>query len=198
MGRLSAAGRLRCCGGRYLSPALVSAKSVFPEIKLLQCDVRSLPFPSDTFGVYMSLGVLEHFEDGPEEMLREARRVLRPHGLLFITVPLHTWLTEVAAVRRQKREGDAHFFQYLFSRRELKELLQDNGFLSLEMRPWSQGYTMRYLFPKLYEKAGQSWRDASGLDRANVLASKILRRVLDRAVPRGLCAHMQAAVAVAV
>ena len=56
-------------GVDFSLPALVSAKHAFPDIELLQCDVRRLPFPDGRFGVYMSLGVVEHFEDGPDEVL---------------------------------------------------------------------------------------------------------------------------------
>jgi len=114
---------------------------------------------------------------------------------LLIAVPLHTWLTEKAALKRQNREGSTRFFQYLYTHRELEELLKKNGFATLEMHSWDCAYTMRCLFPNLYEKASQSWRQASGLNKAAVVASKVMRRILDRAAPRSLCGHMQAAVA---
>jgi len=183
-------------GVDFSLPALVSAKHAFPDIELLQCDVRRLPFPDGRFGIYMSLGVVEHFEGGPDKVLQEAVRVLRPHGLLLIAVPLHTWLTQKAAVKRQKREGNARFFQYLYTYRELEELLKKNGFATLEMHSWGCAYTMRCLFPNLYEKASESWRQASGLNKAAVVASKVMWRILGKAAPRGLCGHMQVAVAV--
>lgn len=104
--------------------------------------------------------------------------MLRLHGLLLIAVPLHTWLTEKAALKRQNREGSARFFQYLFTRHEFGELLRRNGFTALETRYWDTAYTMHYLFPNLYKKASQSWRQASGLNKAAVVASKVVWRVI--------------------
>ena len=38
-------------------------------------DVTKIPYPDSHFGGYLSLGVIEHFVDGPEKAIREARIV---------------------------------------------------------------------------------------------------------------------------
>lgn len=58
-----------------------------PELDVRLGDVRKLAFPNDTFDGYWSLGVIEHFWNGYEEILNEAVRVLRPGGYLFLTFP---------------------------------------------------------------------------------------------------------------
>lgn len=47
---------------------------------------ESLPFPDATFDVCVAFEVIEHLES-PEAMVREARRVLRPDGLLLLSTP---------------------------------------------------------------------------------------------------------------
>jgi SAM-dependent methyltransferase len=54
---------------------------------VLSCsDLESLPFRDASFDVVCSFQVLEHFRE-PVAMLREAARVLRPSGVLFLTTP---------------------------------------------------------------------------------------------------------------
>lgn len=52
---------------------------------------EELPFADDTFGLVTLLDVIEHApDDGP--LLREARRVCRPDGLIVVTVPAYQWM----------------------------------------------------------------------------------------------------------
>jgi SAM-dependent methyltransferase len=50
-----------------------------------------LPLPSGVASVVTLLDVIEHLPD-PGPTLRDAHRVLRPDGLLVVTVPAHQWL----------------------------------------------------------------------------------------------------------
>ncbi|GIW11953.1 MAG: type 11 methyltransferase [Dehalococcoidia bacterium] len=54
--------------------------------RLLWSDARRMPFQSDSFASVISVSVLEHIQNVPRA-LQEAARVLRPGGLLVITVP---------------------------------------------------------------------------------------------------------------
>jgi len=50
-------------------------------------DILNLNYPDNHFDAYISMGVVEHFEEGPLEALKEAYRVLKPDGLIFISTP---------------------------------------------------------------------------------------------------------------
>lgn len=50
-------------------------------------DVLDIHYPDSSFDAYISMGVVEHFENGPLPALKEAHRVLKPGGLIFISVP---------------------------------------------------------------------------------------------------------------
>ncbi len=49
-------------------------------------DARDLPFQNNTFDMALLFQVLEHV-DAPEAVLKEAARVLKPNGILVISVP---------------------------------------------------------------------------------------------------------------
>jgi SAM-dependent methyltransferase len=113
-------------------------------------DIRSLPFKDGEVHTYLSNGVVEHFEDGPEPALREAHRVMAKDGLFFCSVPDASWLRErvlfrnasealgvergtlrvrrVAETREEKPANDWQFFQYAFSVDEFTDRLRRAGF----------------------------------------------------------------------
>jgi SAM-dependent methyltransferase len=83
-------------GVDYAARTVAKINQLFPELKVQQADVRSLPFPDNSFDGYWSLGVIEHFFDGYEVIAEEMYRVLKPGGYLFLTFP------HLSALRRWK------------------------------------------------------------------------------------------------
>lgn len=71
---------------------LESARKSVPELALTVGDLERLPFRDGSFDLVVSNGALEHIISGPYTALAEHRRVLRPGGVLFITVPVVSWL----------------------------------------------------------------------------------------------------------
>jgi len=57
------------------------------KAKLVQADVCDMPYEDNSVAGYISLGVVEHFIEGPHRPLAEAHRVLRPGGVAIITTP---------------------------------------------------------------------------------------------------------------
>ena len=68
---------------------LLRAAAVQPSIygSILQGDARRLPFPDATFGSVISISTMEHIP-GVDATLAEAARLLRPGGVLAMTVPM--------------------------------------------------------------------------------------------------------------
>jgi len=72
-------------------------KKDFPELKVSIQDVRKLDFPDNFFDGYWSLGVIEHFWEGYNEILSEAKRVIKSGGYLFLTFPYMSPLRKLKA-----------------------------------------------------------------------------------------------------
>ena len=107
-----------------------------PSLPVHQGDITHLPYPDESLGAYISLGVMEHFEEGCSEAMAEAHRVLRPGGLMFFTVPMENIFRKIIAhpLRflylgwRRNRGDEIHFAEYRYTRREVEDLLRKHGF----------------------------------------------------------------------
>lgn len=106
---------------------LVKIKKKYPLLKLKIADVEKLPFKDQQFDAYLSFGVIEHFPDGPQKVLNEARRVLKENGLLYLTVPYLTPLRLLKSLTSKQKERQ--FYQYLYSQGEIKKIIEDSGFV---------------------------------------------------------------------
>lgn len=97
-------------------------------------DVMSLPFADDELDAVVSWGVIEHFEEGPSQVLREFRRVIRPGGWLFVTVPYLNWRRRWLLAGRSDNLNDFQpgqsvtFYQHVLTGKELKAWVSQGGF----------------------------------------------------------------------
>lgn len=82
-------------------------------------DAVALPFRAGSFDVVAAFDVIEHVER-PGDALREIRRVLRPDGVLLLSVPAYEW----AWTHLDDRAG--HHRRY--TRDRLRSELEDAGF----------------------------------------------------------------------
>jgi ubiquinone/menaquinone biosynthesis C-methylase UbiE len=125
--------------------ALVRAHQYDAHLLLLVADVAQLPFPDDSFDAYVSLGVIEHFKGGGQHILGEARRILKSHGLIFVSVPyLHLMKRlslslysgdlhqRVANFSQGAGRADKVFYQYVFTREEIVQVMKEAGFIVVE------------------------------------------------------------------
>lgn len=74
--------------GIEINPETVAVvNGIRPDIKVRFGDVIHLPYADNSLSGIISLGVIEHFIEGPQVALSEIQRVLKPEAYAIITVP---------------------------------------------------------------------------------------------------------------
>jgi ubiquinone/menaquinone biosynthesis C-methylase UbiE len=107
--------------------------SAFPDVPFHQGDIRKLPYTDKTFDGLISLGVIEHFLDGQDQMLREAARVIKPGGHIFVSVPaLNGYRKWKIKHGLYAKSATKPFFESCISVEELDSLLMSSGFSPVE------------------------------------------------------------------
>jgi len=112
-------------------------KLLFPDLHYELGDVRKLEFADDYFDGYWSLGVIEHFYDGYDDIASEMKRVLKSGGYLFITFPQMSILRKVKAglglyKKFETEINKENFYQFALDSKKVSRHFIDNGFTLIE------------------------------------------------------------------
>jgi len=146
----------------------------FNKNLLVSCaDVLRLPFKDSSFGAYISLGVIEHFTEGPQAAIKEAYRVISDKGYFIVQVPRISvlrkikypliWLSENSFIRKLfHKEPKTRYWEQYFAVSELSEALKDGGFLVEAVFPLDHEHAFREFCPFLFG-------DRKSYDAANKL-----------------------------
>lgn len=139
-------------GGDFSLNALYAHKRHVADTPLVALDLRHLPLADGQLAGHVSLGVVEHLEEGPQSILREIYRTLAPGGLLLLSVPWVNGSRRLLASlirRRQARyeAAGAAFYQYAYSQREITAFLKEGGFMVRAFHPYSPARGMREYAP---------------------------------------------------
>ncbi|HOX96078.1 MAG TPA: class I SAM-dependent methyltransferase [Candidatus Woesebacteria bacterium] len=82
----STTSRMKSIGLDFSGQQLKKASVFFQETHKVDFDSENIPLPDKTADLILCSEVLEHLFF-PEKIIKEMHRVLKPHGLLIITVP---------------------------------------------------------------------------------------------------------------
>ncbi|NJK82109.1 MAG: methyltransferase domain-containing protein [Chloroflexaceae bacterium] len=126
-------------GVEWVVDTVRATRASYPDLPIRVADVTRLDVLDTAFDAYISLGVVEHRRAGPEPFLTEAYRVLRPAGIMLISVPYFNPLRRFKVLFGSYRTNPAglEFYQYAFRPAEFNALLQQSGFQMLEHVPIS-------------------------------------------------------------
>jgi SAM-dependent methyltransferase len=130
----------------YAENALHISRQYDATLPLLSGDVHALPFADNSLGAYLSFGVLEHFEHGMGPALDEAFRILRPGGILVLTIPYPNVAHELVALRKRLSGksvlNDENFYESTYTRAALTGAVRTAGFEILRAEPTSHAFTL--------------------------------------------------------
>ena len=104
---------------------LRTAKRYRCSLPIAAMDIRAFAFGPKAFGGCISLGVIEHFEDGLKPSLSEAWRILKPGGVFLASVPHFTPLRSRLAIKGKYKalknfeEIQNKFYQFTFDKENL-------------------------------------------------------------------------------
>ena len=154
----------------YAVNALQAGRKYDPTLPLHAGDVHALPYADASVAGYLSFGVLEHFEHGMGPALAEAARVLRPGGVLVLTIPYPSVVWRLIQWRRKQqglsRLTNDDFYESTYTHLQLKHEAEEAGFEVVALKPTSHAFTLWGL--------GSIFR-GSGYYETSVLADRVGR-----------------------
>ncbi len=114
---------------------LVRSREAWDCLMLSGGDVLDLPFRDGSIAAVITLGVIEHFEEGPETFLSEIVRVLKPGGSAYITSPceclcrtlLHRPAMRLVRTLAWLLHRCWVFTEYRYGRRPLRRMIEASG-----------------------------------------------------------------------
>jgi len=148
----------------YAENSIALINQIAPELNVRYGNVLSIDVPDNTFGAYISLGVLEHNIKGPSQGLQEAYRVLQSGGYGFFTVPyLNKTRKKMLSKIRENTDDKNYknFYQYYFSQSEFSLFLEQAGFEIVDVIPIGLYFGLKddsLLFSLLADKKFFYWR----------------------------------------
>lgn len=159
-----------------------TCKRVAPWLDIRLGDVRALPLTDHSVAGYWSLGVIEHFYSGYDQISHEMRRVIKPGGYLFLTHPYMSPLRRLKVLFRlydqeilsdEEPEG---FYQFALSHEETIINFAKLGFSLCKVSPIAGLKGFKDELPDLFRSPLQKLYDYQG---KNILI-RGLAYVLDR------------------
>jgi SAM-dependent methyltransferase len=114
-----------------------------PDLTVKVASITRIPYADSSLDGVLAIGTLEYVEDKVEEAIAEVRRVLRPGGIFFVEVPVVSYLRRWVYLPLKRLEGWVRrrqgkqpvFSNYLFDRRDIKNMLEKAEFEIIKIQP---------------------------------------------------------------
>ena len=175
-------------GVDFAPETVAKVKEVMPNLDVRCGDVKTLDFEDNYFDGYWSLGVIEHFWEGYDDILREMWRVLRPGGYAFVIFPCISRLDrlKISFSGYEKFKGSDKpndFFQFGLDINSVRKDFENAGFQCVRIRRRNGLWGLKRLLPA-FGPLYYFMMDLGDKSRAITLLNKVMYFLL-----APLCAH---------
>ncbi len=126
----------------YANKTVSKINACMPSLKITSGDVRDINFPDNYFDGYWSLGVIEHFFNGYNNIINEMYRVIKPGGYLFLTFPYMSPLRRLKAKFKKyplfnPNDFDQNnFYQFALNNKNVQKDLANLNFKLIQKIPF--------------------------------------------------------------
>jgi len=150
----------------YASETIRRVRSIDPSLDVRVGDIFAVDRPDGYYAAYISLGVLEHYPEGPEAGLAEAWRILRPGGVALLMIPyLNQARKRIYAdspvLDLQSPPTGVRFYQYQFDEDDFARCICEAGFEIRERLPLQLFEALMSDYPlgrQLHKNHFYSWK----------------------------------------
>lgn len=146
----------------FTDKVVQKTKENFPDLNVSVQDVRKLEFPDNYFDGYWSVGVIEHFTAGYADIIKEAQRVIKKDGYLFLTIPWFSPLRKLKARMGKYRMFTnsvdmTNFYEFMLDDKNVIDDIEKNGFTCVLRQPHDavkgikdEILSLKWIFKKVY------------------------------------------------
>jgi len=127
-------------GAEESESGIKAARLSFPNSNFIQASIYDLPYSelANSFDIVISIEVIEHLLY-PKELLRAAKKCLKPSGSLILSTPYHGYLKNLVLALSGRM--DQHFTALwdgghikFFSTKTMTALLQSEGYMNINFK----------------------------------------------------------------
>jgi SAM-dependent methyltransferase len=162
--RLSQEGYV-CTGIDYAKKTVQTLNQNFPNLDIREMDVFNLSeLKPSSYDCYYSGGVIEHFWEGYDGILKMAKRILKLNGIAIFTFPFMSEnrkrMSKTIPVLENRKPDN--FYQFALDPIEFETKMKKLGFDLLHkntrngLKGFIEAYPKFFLLKKLYEYKGKS------------------------------------------
>jgi len=143
----------QCIGVDYARETVKIINENIPELDIRIGDIRKLDFPKSYFAGYWSIGVIEHFWLGYDDIADEMHRVIKPGGYLFLSFPYMSWWRKIKGKRggypEFKSQNREKFRQFALNHKDVIKDFENKDFTPVTKKSRAVVFGLKDEFPFL-------------------------------------------------
>ncbi|MCK9378656.1 MAG: methyltransferase domain-containing protein [Candidatus Moranbacteria bacterium] len=126
----------------YAKKTIKKINESMPSLKISFGNVQNTQFPDNFFHGYWSLGVIEHFFEGYDNIISEMSRIIKPKGYLFITFPYMSPIRKIKSrfglytIFSRKKFQKNDFYQFALDYKKVQRDIEKKGFSLVKKMPF--------------------------------------------------------------